>query len=149
MKLTARQRDLILNEAARAYPSECCGLLVGQVVDQGGEAEDWTVTRVVPAANVASDDPGHSTRDCFEVDPQARFDLERELRGERDAVIGHYHSHPDHPATPSATDLAKAYEPSLIWIIAGVEAGGATEINAFRLSNGGFEPLAMEIVDSG
>ncbi len=145
MKLTARHRRLIMDEAAAAYPAECCGLVVGT----GNAAEGWTVTRVVPAANVAPAEPGHSTADRFEVDPQTRFDLERELRGQRDAVIGHYHSHPDHPAKPSATDLAKAFEPSLIWIIAGVAAGKATGLAAFRLAGGGFEPLGLEIIDSG
>ncbi len=145
MKLSTRHRRLIMDEAAAAYPVECCGLLVGNAAAAGG----WTITRVVPAANVAPAEPGHSTRDRFEVDPQTRFDLERGLRGQPDAVIGHYHSHPDHPAEPSATDLAKAYEPSLIWIIAGVEAGEATEINAFRLAGDEFEPLALEIIDSG
>jgi proteasome lid subunit RPN8/RPN11 len=146
MKLTARHRRLIMDEAAMAYPAECCGLLVGTGSSSG---DDWTVTRVVPAANVAPPEPGHSIRDRFEVDPQTRFDLERELRGAEEAVIGHYHSHPDHPAEPSATDLAKAFEPSLIWIIAGIEAGETTQLNAFRLTGDAFEPLAVEIVDSG
>ncbi len=141
--LTARQRDLILSEAAAAYPAECCGLLVGS----GGAAEGWKVSRVVPAANVAATGPGHSNRDRFEVDPQVRFDLERALRGQVDQVIGHYHSHPDHPAQPSATDLAKAYEPSLIWIIVGAQAGDATEIAAFRLDGGDFATLVLEIFD--
>ncbi|MBT3551762.1 MAG: M67 family metallopeptidase [Rhodospirillaceae bacterium] len=143
MKLTASHRRLIMDEAAAAYPAECCGLLVGT----GSNVEGWTVTRVVPAANVAPPEPGHSIRDRFEVDPQTRFDLERELRGQPDAVIGHYHSHPDHPAEPSATDLAKAFEPSLIWIIASARAGEATGIAAFRLSNGAFEAIALEILD--
>jgi len=134
---------MILDQAAAAYPAECCGLLVGN----RNAADDWTVTRVVPAANVAAPEPGHTIRDRFEVDPQTRFDLERELRGQRDAVIGHYHSHPDHPAEPSATDLAKAFEPSLIWIIAGVSAGEATGLAAFRLAGDAFEPLALEIQD--
>ena len=102
---------------------------------------------MVPADNVASTEPGHSNRDRFEVDPQARFDLERQLRGGAEQVIGHYHSHPDHPAKPSATDLAKAYEPSLIWIIAGAQGGDATSLGAFRLDGGDFETLALEILD--
>lgn len=145
MILSASHRQMILDEAAAAYPAECCGLLVGT----GNSADGWCVTRVVPTANVAPPESGHSIRDRFEVDPQTRFDLERELRGQSEAVIGHYHSHPDHPAEPSATDLAKAFEPSLVWIIVGVEAGEATGITAFRLAGEAFEPLALEIVDSG
>ncbi|MAF46955.1 MAG: M67 family metallopeptidase [Rhodospirillales bacterium] len=143
--LTATQRNLILAEAEAAYPDECCGLLVGR----GGETRNVTVSRVVPAANVAPDDPGHSVRDRFEVDPQARFDLERELRAGPDAVIGHYHSHPDHPAEPSARDLAKAFEPSLIWLITGVMSGRAENLRAFRLADGGggFDEVVLEIAD--
>lgn len=144
--LTAAQRNLILTEAEAAYPDECCGLLAGR----GGGTRNLTVSRVVPAANVAPDDPGHSVRDRFEVDPQTHFDLERELRAGPDAVIGHYHSHPDHPVEPSATDLAKAFDPSLIWLIAGVMSGRARNLRAFHLADGGggFDEVALEIADN-
>lgn len=143
MKITAAHHRRILDLASAAYPAECCGLLVGVE----SEAGDWAVTRLVPAANVAPEEPGHSVRDRFEVDPQVRIDLERELRGQEENVIGHYHSHPDHPAAPSATDLAKAYEPSLVWVIASVKVGKVTELAAFRLAEDGFVSVALEILE--
>lgn len=117
--------------AEAAYPRECCGLLAGT----GGPDGTVTVTRVVASANVADGD----IHDSFEVDPKVRFDLMRDLGeiGDRPRgparLVGHYHSHPDHPPLPSARDLAAAFEPDLVWIILGVEAGAVTAVSASRL----------------
>ncbi len=110
--------------AEAAYPAECCGLLAGA----NHSASDVRITRVVPSDNVAQTD----TRDSFEVDPKVRFDLMRALTGTEERIIGHYHSHPDHPAEPSATDLSMVYEPDLYWLIASVNKHAADEIKAFR-----------------
>ncbi len=32
-------------------------------------------------------------------------------------ILGHVHSHPDSPATPSAEDLAMAHDPDMLWLI--------------------------------
>jgi len=122
----------IMDAAEAAYPGECCGLLVGVESVEGGAH----VTRIVASDNVAAGD----TRDSFEVDPKVRFELMRELGeiGERpksqERLIGHYHSHPNHPPRPSARDLAAAYEPDLIWIIVGVAGGKATTLSASILN---------------
>jgi len=97
----------ILDHAARASAAECCGLLIG-----GGEG-DIRVAEIAPAANCAAD----PTR-RFEIDPQVQFDWLRRLRGSRRRIVGHYHSHPGGPATPSAHDLAMAHDPEAIWVIA-------------------------------
>lgn len=107
----------ILREAERSYPNECCGLLVGR----SNVSEECVVTRVEPSANVAES----GIRDRFEVDPALRFRIMRELGDGPLRIIGHYHSHPDHPAEPSAHDLEMAFEPELVWLIVGVAAGRA------------------------
>ncbi|TVR99653.1 MAG: M67 family peptidase [Rhodospirillales bacterium] len=118
--------DAIARSAEAIYPEECCGLLVGSRDPVG----TVVVSRVVAARNVAPSDRGRH----FEVDPQVRFDLMRALRegGGREAIIGHYHSHPDHPACPSREDAAMAHEPDLIWLITAVPGGRAGETAAFR-----------------
>jgi proteasome lid subunit RPN8/RPN11 len=109
--------------AERAFPEECCGLLVGNADADGAVL----VSAVVPGANLSSD-----RRLGFEVDPQLRFDLMRRLRGSDQRIVGHYHSHPDGPAEPSATDRARAIEPALVWLIVAVADGRAGPIAAFR-----------------
>lgn len=115
---------VIIDAAEGAYPRECCGLLVGR--DEGPGCV--VVTRVVESKNLAEG----SGRDRFEVDPQVRFNVMKELddadnrEGPNHRIIGHYHSHPDHPAQPSETDLKMAYEPDLVWLITSVVDGQAT-----------------------
>jgi len=112
----------LLEEAARAAPDECCGLLLGQ----GGQ-----ITEVRPADNVAQD---KSTR--FEIDPAALLEAHREAREGGPELIGYYHSHPDGHPVPSATDCDHASGDARIWAII---AGG--EVRFWRDGSGGFEEV--------
>ena len=121
--------------AEEAYPEECCGLLVGTL--EGGHRR---VTRIAPSANVAEGD----RRRRFEVDPRLILKFQRELRGGAERLVGHYHSHPDGPAAPSATDLEMAWEPDLAWLIVPVAAGRAGPPAAhLPVPEGGFRQLTL------
>ena len=131
-ELLAEMRRL----AEAAYPEECCGLLVGR-----READRIVVTRLAPSPNVA----GGDRRRTFEVSPQVRFDLMRDLRGGPETIVGHYHSHPDGTAEPSTTDLAMAWEPDLAWIILAVPGEAA----AFLVEDGpGFRSVPLAVRES-
>ncbi len=137
LRLPATLLAEITAAAEAAYPAECCGLLVGRGRRQ------LRVTRVVPSVNLLAAE----RRDRFEVDPALRLALMRELGDGPERLIGHYHSHPDHAAAPSATDLAMAFEPELVWLITAVAGGRAGATAAFRLAAGGgaFRALALKI----
>jgi proteasome lid subunit RPN8/RPN11 len=47
-------------------------------------------------------------------------------------IVGFYHSHPDHPAEPSAFDLAHAW-PNLSYLIVSIRGGSARELRSWRL----------------
>lgn len=113
--LSAEQMADIAAAAEAAWPAEGCGLLIGRSAGR----RDTAVTRVLPADNLLR----HQGNDRFELDPAVRFAAERSLRGSDERVVGHWHSHPDGGATPSATDLSQAWEPQMIWLIVGVAAG--------------------------
>lgn len=143
----------IQDHARTAYPHECCGLLSGY----GGERdnEDIHITTVTPSPNIAGKKDGAPSFDRFEVDPKVRFDLMRALENAAEAgdetrrLVGHYHSHPDHPPYPSPRDIEMAFEPDLIWLIIGVDAHGAQSPKAFRIDRETrhVEPLAITIDD--
>lgn len=114
--------ETVAAAAEATYPEECCGLLIGR----GGGGQALVVSDVEPTRNVAP----CRRHDRFEVDPQARFDLMRRLSGRDERIVGHYHSHPDHPALPSARDLEMAFEPDLIWLIVSVIRGRAVGATA-------------------
>lgn len=130
--------DTINAEAQAAYPGECCGLLVGQAEPNG----DVLITRTVASANVA--DP--PAPDRFEVDPKIRFDLMRELEDTAELIVGHYHSHPDHPAKPSQTDIDMAFEPDMVWLITAVISGTAGRTRAWRLNRETRRVEALELL---
>ena len=119
----------VTEAAEAAYPRESCGLLIGRRLDNGA----IRVTRAEVAENVAEG----SGADRFEVDPRLRIRLMKELRGGPEDIVGHFHSHPDHPAQPSATDLDHAFEPDLVWLITSVRAGQAMRATAHVLDESG------------
>ena len=148
VRLAPGVAEAIRAAAEAAYPEECCGLLVGR--RDGGNDEvdaDVTVTRAVASANVLDGD----RRRGFEVDPKVRFDVMRALENDADGrdIVGHYHSHPDHPAEPSARDREMAFEPAMVWLIVGVPGGRADAVNAFAVTADGFRPLPMTPADDG
>jgi proteasome lid subunit RPN8/RPN11 len=49
-------------------------------------------------------------------------------------IVGFYHSHPDHPAQPSPTDLEHAHWIGYSYVITSVTQGEATDTRSFLLS---------------
>lgn len=151
LRLSATHRTALRDHALAAYPKECCGLLIGRDAESGGAGEAapyaaLLVTKVLPSVN---QDPAGGAR-AFEVDPELILTWHKRLRGTSERIVGHYHSHPDEPARPSATDLERAWEPGMIWLIVGVGRGLA-EIAAFQYreegrgpaTRRGFEPVEL------
>jgi proteasome lid subunit RPN8/RPN11 len=133
--LSRAQLETIERAAEAAYPAEACGLIVGKQNESG----NLLVSKVIPSPNILA----NKRADRFEVDPQVRIDTERRVRGTDIALIGHYHTHPDHPAAPSETDQAMAFEPNLVWLITSVTDGKAADTRAFRLT--GDQPVMEEL----
>ena len=106
----------ITSAAETGYPDEVCGLLVGH----WPAPDHCRVDRVVASENLSRD-----RSKSFEIDPALRLDLQRELRGSTNGVVGLFHSHPDQSAQPSARDLERAWEPDLVWLVTSVLAGAA------------------------
>ena len=123
--------------AEAAYPEETCGLLAGR---RDGP-EGLVITGFRSSANVTATD----RRDTFEVDPAVRFALMRDLEGTGTEIVGHYHSHPDHPPVPSTQDLEHAYEPELVWLITTVAQGRAGITRAFAVAPDGSCFIALEL----
>ena len=117
----------VADAAEAAYPEEACGLLVGRRTSR-----HTFLSAVVPSHNVSAG----AKRDRFEVDPKVRFDVMRSLEGTPQFIVGHYHSHPDHPCEPSPTDLEMAFEPDLIWLIVSVVDGQVVNLGAFQPAAG-------------
>ncbi len=143
--LSRDQLKQIVDAAEAAYPGECCGLIVGCVRENG----DVKASRVVPSPNVAGGDAQGARRDRFEVDPELRLKLQRELESGPERIVGLYHSHPDHSAQPSAFDLESVWEPEFVWVITAVEEGQAVHTTAHVLDREGrqFREVGLRTAD--
>lgn len=124
-----------------AYPNECCGALLGEHTHDG-----WRVVSLVRAINSAT----HSAHRRFEIAPTELVRIVRDARGCGLEVAGFYHSHPDHPAEPSPTDLAEAHWIGCVAVITEVARGKAADSNAFLLAgtveeDKRFEPVPIAI----
>jgi proteasome lid subunit RPN8/RPN11 len=49
------------------------------------------------------------SRDRYLMDPRDQIRIERDCDARQMAVVGYYHSHPDHPAQASPTDAEAAW----------------------------------------
>ena len=106
--------------AAQAYPFEGCGALLGP--------EPVRVVEAIPIPNVEGGSP--RTRFTVSAADYVAVEDRAEARGLR--LLGFWHSHPDHPARPSVTDRAFAWEGLLTLVIA-VRGGEAAELTAWDL----------------
>ena len=113
----------------QTYPDECCGVLLGQIQQNGIKS----VASAVPCQNQRSDSP----QNRYFIDPRELLHIQRDARQRELDIVGFYHSHPDHPARWSATDLAEAYWTGCSYIITSVMNGAATETNSFELQGDG------------
>jgi proteasome lid subunit RPN8/RPN11 len=107
------------------YPHECCGALVGDFDGAGNR----TVRNVVRCGNTRTDSP----QNRYEISPAELVKIQRDARLADQDIVGFYHSHPDHPAQWSATDLAEAHWSGCSYVITSVDdrKGGVT--NSFLL----------------
>jgi proteasome lid subunit RPN8/RPN11 len=126
LKLTRADYDSLRRHGEETYPHECCGILLGRVSDDGARQ----VTSTARCGNTRTDSP----QNRYNIDPRELVRIQREGRGRGEEIVGFYHSHPDHPAHWSSTDLAEAHWFGCSYVITSVEKGKATITHSFELT---------------
>jgi proteasome lid subunit RPN8/RPN11 len=116
----------IRRHGEETYPHECCGVLLGRFEDDGTR----TVTTATRCGNTRTD----SAHNRYNIDPKELVRIQREGRERGEDIVGFYHSHPDHPAQWSKTDLAEAHWFGCSYVITSVEKGKAAITNSFELT---------------
>ena len=116
----------IRQHGEETYPHECCGVLLGCFEADGMRV----VTSTARCGNTRTDSP----QNRYHIDPRDLIRIQREGRDRGEEIIGFYHSHPDHPARWSPTDLAEAHWFSCSYVITSVEKAKAAVTNSFELT---------------
>jgi|SRR5689334_9647582 len=124
LNISEKEYSSLRQHGEETYPHECCGVLLGSM---DGDAR--TVTSIVRAGNTRTDSPHNR----YHIDPKELVRIQREGRERGEDIVGFYHSHPDHPARWSQTDLSEAHWIGCSYVITSVEKGKATTTNSFEL----------------
>jgi proteasome lid subunit RPN8/RPN11 len=129
LALEADAEQEIRRHGAETYPNECCGALI---------ADGDRIIEAFRLPNTTAEGP----RRRFMIGPQDYRLAEARASERQGTLAGFYHSHPDHPARPSATDLAQAW-PNLTYIIVAVREGTPEDLKSWRLleDRSGFEEI--------
>ena len=125
LKISSKDYDEIRRHGEETYPHECCGVLLGQMED-----DVRIVTSTARCGNTRTDSP----QNRYHIDPKELVRIQREARARKEDIIGFYHSHPDHPAQWSKTDLEEAHWIGCSYVITRVAAGRADVTNSFELT---------------
>ncbi|MBX9815700.1 MAG: hypothetical protein A4S12_02610 [Proteobacteria bacterium SG_bin5] len=120
-----------LRARAAASPVEICGLLLGA---------PGAILEAPPCANVAAEPERR-----FELDPAALFAAHRRAREGGPAILGHYHSHPEGPARPSAEDARQAAADGALWLILAAREARLWRAVAAGAWHGRFDPVALMV----
>lgn len=112
-------RAAIEQHGRDVYPHECCGALLG---------DGDRIVATHPLPNVTTEGP----RRRFRIDDQDYLASERQARAAGLALLGFYHSHPDHPAVPSQYDLDHAW-PTFVYPIVAIRGGEPEALRAWAL----------------
>jgi proteasome lid subunit RPN8/RPN11 len=125
LKLPQSAYSALRLHGEETYPHECCGVLLGSMNGDGR-----VVSSVVRCGNTRTDSP----QNRYHIDPRELVKIQREGRDRGEDIVGFYHSHPDHPAQWSKTDLAEAHWIGCSYVITSVEKGRAARTNSFELA---------------
>ena len=125
--------EAIRGAASAAYPHEGCGALIGR--------PDGPVVESIELPNRETGRP----RVRFTVSPTDYLAVEETADRRGLALLGFWHSHPDHPARPSETDRRYAW-PELLTVIINVASGQPGEITAWQLADHEAEFEEVELV---
>lgn len=126
LRLSKSLLDQLRAHGEETYPHECCGVLLGRA-DRENNAR--MATLAVRCGNTRSDSPHNR----YHIDPRELIAAQKLGRERGEDIVGFYHSHPDHPARWSQTDLAEAHWIGCSYVIASVTQGKADVTNSFVL----------------
>lgn len=117
--------EKIKAHAEYIFPDECCGFLLGMEHADGSRF----VQKLKEVRNAKTGDKKRR----FEITALDYMKAEQLAAETGMALLGIYHSHPNHPAIPSETDR-EAAQPYFSYIILSVIDGKTEEIRSWRLN---------------
>ncbi|NRA46747.1 MAG: M67 family metallopeptidase [Oligoflexales bacterium] len=128
--------EIVKQAGINAYPREACGIIAG-IKDEWA----WHAECVYPMKNECAPD----IFDRFIFGADERLQVEKKIAAGGMQVVGFFHSHPDHEAYFSHTDLINTEEyqfgqpwlpPSYAYLVISVKRKVPANLAAFKVEEG-------------
>jgi proteasome lid subunit RPN8/RPN11 len=127
----------IEEEGVRAFPNECCGVIIGR---------DEKPNRIVERLQVLTNSfEAQEQYHRFRLDPKEYIEVEKTAGAEGKLVLGFYHSHPDHPARPSEYDRQHGW-PFYSYVIVSIMKRQPADMTSWLLDEATEQFVQEEIV---
>ncbi len=118
LKIPSDIVDEMVAHARADFPLESCGILAGKADG---------ISHLYKMKNT------DKSKVSYLMDPREQIKVFKEIRTLGIDLKAIYHSHPNHPAYPSTTDVELAYYPDAVYIIVSINNNMETEIRGFRI----------------
>ncbi len=113
----------IQQHSLEAFPFECCGAVIGDVSDDRKHVKE-----LIRLDNQSTE---NQRRRFMVTDADYQY-VETVAKEKKLTLLGFYHSHPNHPAQPSETDLKYAW-PFFSYLIQSVYDTTIKDLHSFVL----------------
>ncbi len=121
----------MLAHLTAALPNEGCGLLGGIQA---------AATKAYGIRNVAQ-----TPRVRYQMDGQQQLHALLDIESRKETLVAIFHSHPNGPDLPSATDLREAYYPSAVYLIGVPDGNGSWQVRGFYLYRDYFKEVEVVV----
>jgi len=133
--LPRKLTNQLLHLAQASPQQEICGLI-------GANAFGRPVS-CYPVANSAEHP---QNRYCME--PGQQIAAMKAMRDKQETLFAIFHSHPETPAIPSATDIAQANYPQTLYLIISMGTKGVLELRAFNIDGSTVKERRLCLVEN-
>ena len=146
LKVKRALEEIVVETCQKAFPDEGCGLLIGPVPDDFDKMGRAVVVDEARPLPNGWDSSAKTNR--YLIDPRTLAKIEDDLSGSGRAVIGFFHSHPNHPAWPSPFDLMMAWPCLSYWIVR-IQDGKISDSRSWQRTEDGRSFVEEEIFLEG
>lgn len=124
IKISENDYKKIIAHAESVLPEEACGLIAGEITDEGK-----IIKKVYLLTNI-----DHSN-EHFSLDPKEQLAAIKDMRANGLLPLGNWHSHPESPSRPSEEDKRLAYDSKASYLILSLLDRENPVLNSFRIED--------------
>jgi proteasome lid subunit RPN8/RPN11 len=134
ISLPRKLTNQLLHLAQLSPDAEICGLIGA---DSNG----------MPLSCYPVDNSADTPKNRFLLDTGQQIAAMKQMRDKGENLFAIFHSHPDTPAVPSATDIEQAGYQDALHLIISLNTKGVLELRGFRITGQYFKEVALNLIE--